>query len=143
MKTFGKILLLTLIINVLRYYPLSYVESLTIMEGMFGTMEAHPQYFGFTPDDLPWSYLYNFILWLCVVVIYHLAHRQLNGSHINRSLQVFAICGLFFISLTAVYMNHFNLEIRSFFRYSMMDALILFFFLGLANGLVYPKVFRG
>lgn len=78
------------------------------------------------------------MLWLSTTWIFHVAHPALNGSWIIRSLKIFGLGCLFFISLAAVYMNHYAPDIRTFYRYSKLDALILFPLLGVANGLLYP-----
>lgn len=137
-----KLLGYTVLLNVLRYYPGGWLEMYTIMEPMHRPMSAHPDAFGFTAADLPSSYFYNFVLWLSVVLIFHLAKDGLKGKMIVRSLIVFGVCCLFFCSLAAVYMNHFNQGIRTFFRYSMVDAVLLFSYLGILNGLLYPYFFK-
>jgi hypothetical protein len=137
-----KLLAYTLVLNVLRYYPGGWLEMYTIMEPMHEPMAMHPDAFGFTSSDLPSSYFYNFMLWLAVVLIFHIAKDALTGKMIIRSLKVFALCCLFFCSLAAVYMNHFNQDIRTFFMYSMLDAVLLFSFLGSINGLLYPLFFK-
>jgi hypothetical protein len=140
--SFLKLLLYTLILNVLRYFPGSILEQYTIMGPMHAPMEQFPDCFGFRPEDFPTSLIYNFMLWFSVVILFHWAHRHLNGAMWVKSLQVFGICCLFFVSLAAVYMNHYTEGMRPFYRYSMLDALILFAFLGLINGFLYPLFFR-
>ena len=142
MKTFLKLILLTLIINILRYFPLSWLEAVTIFEPMHAPMESQASCFGFRDVDFGWSLFYNFLLWFWVILGYHMFYRGLKGSHFIKSLLVFGFFCLFFISLAAIYMNHFNMEIRTFFRYSMLDALIIFIPLSLANGWLYPRFFR-
>ena len=58
-----------------------------------------------------------------------------------RSLQGFGLMALFFISLAAVYMNHYTAPFRPFYAWSMVDALIVFTLVGIANGLLYPLFF--
>lgn len=137
-----KLLGYTVLLNVLRYFPGGYLEIYTIMEPMHQPMITNPDAFGFSEKDYPLSFLYNFVLWLSVILIFHISHPSLKGKMIFRSLLIFGLCCLFFCSLAAVYMNHFNQEIRTFFRYSMLDAVILFTYLGTVNGLLYPHVFK-
>ena len=101
---------------------------------MHQRMKEYPDCFGFKQSDLPTSYLYDFILWLSVVVIYH---DEIKGKMVFRSFKIFGICCVFFIGLTAVHMIHFKNGIRTFFVYRMIDALILFKFLGIPNRFLY------
>ena len=61
---------------------------------------------------------------------------------IIRSLKSFAVSGLIFISLAAVYMNHFVGESRAFFAWSIVDGLILFPLIAIANAFLYPLIVR-
>jgi len=137
-----KLILLALVLYIIRFYGIGLLEQTSIFQPMHAPMSAYPDCFGFTMDDLPMSHLFNYGLWLSVVFIFHLAHPSIEAKMIWRSLLIFGICGLFFVSLTGAYMNHFNDGIRVFFRYAMLDALLLFGILGLTNGLLYPVFFR-
>ena len=140
--TFIKLFVYTVLLNIIRYFPGGFIESITIFEPMHKPMEEYPDCFGFTEADLRFSYAYNFLLWLSVVLIFHISHRSLNGKMIFRSLIIFGICFLFFGSLAAIYMNHFVPGIRSFYIYSILDGLILFSLLGVINGFLYPLFFK-
>lgn len=137
-----KLLLYTLLLNVIRYYPIGWMEGLIVFEPMHAPMVSEAGCFGFREEDLWSSYLFNYVLWLAVVLNFHTSHHQLSGKLLWKSLQSFGISCLLFCSLAAVYMNHFNLEIRTFFIWSMVDALILFGLLGAVNGLLYPLFFK-
>ena len=80
------------------------------------------------------------MFWLVAAWMYHLAHSAIKGHHVVKSLKIFGLMGLFFISVAAVYMNHYTAEIKTFYLYSMLDAVILFPLVGLANGLLYPRI---
>ena len=140
--TFIKLLFHTIILNILRYIPGGLIESYTIFEPMHRPMEQYPDCFGFSSNDLPSSYFYNFAMWFCVVLIFHIAHKALTGKLILRSLIIFGLCFLFFASLAAIYMNHYNSDIRTFYLYSILDGLLLFLFLGIVNGFLYPVFFK-
>ncbi len=137
-----KLFVYTILLNILRYFPGGWIEMYTIFDPMHQPMEDYPDCFGFTENDLPASFAYNFLLWLSVVLIFHIAHKSLSGGMIFRSLIVFGLCCLFFVSIAAIYMNHYTLGIRSFYLYSMLDAVLLFSFLGLVNGWLYPVFFK-
>lgn len=140
MKNILKFLLLVVLLNGVRYLIGGMIEQYTIMLPMHQPMAEFPFCFNnnFTDHDWATSFFFNFMLWLAVTWLFHLAWPALKGSFITRSLIVFGICCLFFISLAAVYMNHYQEGIRTFYRYSMIDALILFPLLGVANGILYP-----
>ncbi len=142
MKTVFKFLLLVIILNLIRYFIVGPIEGLTIMEPMHRVMPEYPECFNneFTQFDWMTSFFYNFMLWVSVVWIFHLAHPALKGSYLIKSLKVFGICCLFFSSLAAIYMNHYIVDIRTFYRYSILDAIIVFTILGVGNGLLYPRI---
>lgn len=145
MKTLLKFLLLVILLNVVRYvfaYPL---EGRFVIPGMFGVMEKFPESFNndFTGTDFAISLFYNFMLWLVAAWIFHLAHPNVNGGFIAKSLKLYGLSCLFFLSLSAVYMNHFNDAVKPFYLYGMLDALILFPIVAVANGLIYPRLFNG
>ncbi len=144
MKTLLKFLVLVILLNVVRYvfaYPL---EGRFVIPGMFGVMEKFPESFNndFTGTDFAISLFYNFMLWLAAAGIFQLAHPKVNGGFIAKSLKIYGLSCLFFLSLSAVYMNHFNDAVKPFYLYSMLDALILFPIVAVANGVIYPKLFR-
>lgn len=144
MKIFLKFLLLVLLLNVVRYVLAFHLEGLLVMPGMFGVMGRFPESFNnnFSSTDFAISFFYNFMLWLATAWIFHLAHPNVKGGFILKSLKVYGLTCLFFLSLTAVYMNHFNDAVQPFYLYSMLDALILFPLVAVANGLIYPKLFK-
>ena len=140
--TYLKLFLYTILLNILRYFPGGFIESYTIFKPMHQPMEQYPDCFGFTAQDFPSSYAYNFLMWLSVILIFHIAHTSLKGKMIYRSIFIFALCFLFFASLSAIYMNHYIHGIRTFYVYSMLDGVILFSLLGIINGYVYPLFFK-
>lgn len=144
MKTIFKFLSLVVLLNLARYLLGWLPENWWVMPGMFGVMEKFPESFkvNFEGKDFAVSLFYNFMLWLSAAWIFHLAHAHVRGNFIVKSLKVFGITCLFFISLTAVYMNHFVAAVKPFYGYSMLDAIILFLIVAVANGLLYPRLFK-
>ena len=55
-----KLLLYVILLNILRYYPGGWIESVIIFDGMHAPMVAQADCFGFTAEDLPLSYFFNF-----------------------------------------------------------------------------------
>lgn len=145
MKVIGKFLLLVFLLNIIRYLIGGPLESLLIVEPMHSVMPKFPAVFDtdFNNTDFAVSLFYNFMLWLSATWVFYIAHPVIKGHYIVRSLKVFGIMALFFISLAAVYMNHFSDEVKPFFLYSMLDAVMLFAIVGLGNGILFPKIFRG
>ena len=144
MKTIFKFITLVIILNLIRYLIGGPIEGFTIMEPMHRVMPQYPDCFNneFTQADWASSFFYNFMLWLSVVWIFHVAHPSVGGSYLVKSFKIFGLCCLFFVSLAAVYMNHYSTDIRTFYQYSMVDALILFSLLATANGFLYPLLFK-
>lgn len=144
MKTFLKFLLLVVMLNAVRYLVGGPIESLFVLDGMFGVMQKFPDAFNsdFSNTDMAVSFFYNFMLWLSAAALFFVAFPALKGHYVIRSLKIHALMCLFFLSLTAIYMNHFVVSVRSFFLYSMLDAVILFLIVGTANGLIFPLLFK-
>jgi hypothetical protein len=144
MKPMLKFLVLVVLLNLARYLLGWLPEGWWVLPGMFGVMEKFPESFNvnFSSQDFAVSLFYNFMLWLSAAWIFHVAHANVRGNFVVRSLKVYGIIWLFFISLSAVYMNHFVDRVKPFYLYSMLDAIVLFPIIALANGLLYPRLFR-
>jgi len=144
MKFFFKLLLLVFLLNIIRYLFGFPFEYFFVMEGMHGVMPEYPNCFqtDFTGVDFGSSFFYNFMMWLLAAWMFVLAYPALKGSYIVRSLKVFSIMGLFFISLAAIYMNHYTIPIRTFYLYSMLDAIFLFPIVSIGNGILFPLLFK-
>ena len=81
-------------------------------------------------------------MWFVAAVVFHLLNPVLTGSIWVRSLKSYMLMAAFFISLAAVYMNHYTAGIQPFYLWSMVDALIVFPVVALANAVLYPRFFR-
>ena len=143
MKTTLKLLILVILLNIVRYFIGVPIESLTIMDPMHRVMPLYPDVFDtdFTTTDFTTSLFYNFMLWFTAELIFHLLHPVLRGPIWVRSLKSYMLMALFFCSLAAIYMNHYSDAVKPFYLWSMVDALILFPLVGLANGILYPWFF--
>lgn len=143
-KTFLKLLGLVVLLNVVRYVIGGFIEGATIMEPMHRPMAEYPDAFNaaFGTTDLVMGFVYNFAMWFVAGVAFHLLNPVLSGSIWVRSLKSYGLMAAFFCSLAAVYMNHYNAGIKPFYAWSMVDALIVFTVVGLANALLYPRFFR-
>ena len=84
---------------------------------------------------------YNYAMWFVAAVVFHLLNPVLRGSIWVRSLKSYLLMAAFFCALAAVYMNHYVAGIRPFYYWSMVDALIVFTVVALANALLYPRFF--
>ena len=144
MKPLLKFLLLVLILNIIRYLLGGPIEAVTIMEPMHEVMPKYPEVFDtdFTGTDFAISFFYNFMMWLTATWVFHVAHPAVSGNFIVKSLKIFGLMCLFFISLAAVYMNHYTAPIKQFYLFSMIDAIIVFSIVALGNGLIYPRLFK-
>ena len=141
MKVMLKLFLLTVLLNLIRYFVAGPIEQFTILPRLFGAMAASPSYFNnaFTQTDFITSFFYNFVMWAVAVTVFHFMHSQFSGGTIVRSLKVFAIMYIFFASVSAIYMNHYS-HPRDFYLYNMLDGMIVYGLVGLANGLIYPRL---
>lgn len=142
--TILKLLFLALLLNLARYILGGPIEAAVLLEPMHRALPLYPEVWNseFGTTDFLVSLGYNFALWFFVLLNFHLMAPALKGPVLLRSIMSFAVSGLIFASLAAVYMNHFIAESRTFFLWSIVDAAILFPLLAIANGLLYPFFFR-
>ncbi len=68
-------------------------------------------------------------------------HPVVHGSPLVRSLKVYGVMFIFFASVSAVYMTHYN-HPSDFYIYKILDGLMIFTLLAFANARIYPHVFR-
>jgi predicted Na+-dependent transporter len=113
------------------------------MGPLFGAMEKNIAYFNTNFQTIDWitSYFYNFMMWLSVTIAFHKIHPHLAGSMPVRSVKVYSFFVVVFASISAIYMNHYS-HSKDFYLYSILDAVLVFVLLGLANGYLYPLLFR-
>lgn len=132
---------LVLILNVLRYSGGFLFEPFVIFPGLFGAMEESASYFRteFATFDWITSYLYNFVMWLSGVWLFHLARPAIFGSDLVASFKIFAILWLMFASTSAIYMNHYS-HPRDFYLWNIFDALLVFTLVAVGNGFLYRRI---
>ncbi len=143
MKVFFRLFVLVIVLNLIRYLIIGLIEIPLIFPYLFGEMEQHATYFNmeFTTVDWVTSYFYNFMMWFTIVWLFHLLQPVIVGNDILKSLKVFAIAWIFFASVSAIYMNHYS-HPKDFYFWNILDALIVFSAVALANGILYPMVFK-
>ena len=143
MKTIAKLAILVVLLKLVRYVVGGPIESLTILEPMQRPMSLYADAFDadFSGTDFTISFLYNYVMWFFAAVVFHLLNPVLRGSIWVRSLKSYMLMAAFFCSLTAVYMNHYSAGVKPFYFWSMIDALIVFPIVGLANAWIYPRFF--
>lgn len=144
MRSFAKFILLVVLLNLIRYLVGGPLEAITIVERMHEVIPKYPDVFNndFDTTDFMISLFYNFMFWLTATWVFHIAHPRVTGSFIVKSFKIFGLMCLFFVSVAAVYMNHYTDAVKPFYFYSMIDALIVFPIVALANGLIYPRLFK-
>ncbi|HSR69026.1 MAG TPA: hypothetical protein VLU25_13905 [Acidobacteriota bacterium] len=137
-----RLLALTVLLNLLRYLVGGFIEGFTIMGPMHAPMARFPQVFDtdFSGGDLAVSLLYNFMMWFFAVCLFHLMQPSLAGGWWAKSFKGYGLVCLFFISLAAVYMNHYNDAVKPFYLWSMVDAVIVFSVVAAGNALLYPRM---
>ena len=138
---FVRFLGLVLVLNILRYGGGFLFEPFIIFPGLFGAMEESASYFRneFTTFDWVSSYLFNFVMWLTCVWIFHLLRPVLRGPDLLASVKVFGIMWLMFASTSAIYMNHYS-HPRDFYFWNVFDALLVFALVALGNGFLYRRM---
>ena len=140
-----RLLGLVVALNLVRYLVGGPIEAITIMEPMHAVMPRYPEVFDvdFTTRDFAVSLGYNFAMWFVAAWVFHLLNPVLRGGILLRSLKSYGLMCLFFCSLAAVYMNHYADSVKPFYLWSMVDAVILFSLVAVANALLYPLFFGG
>lgn len=139
--TIVRFLLLVLLLNVVRYIAAFPLEMMLVFPGLFGAMESAPGVFNvsFTTGDWITSYVYNFILWTVSVFMFHRMAPVVGGKWIIKSVKIFFLPWLLFVSVSAIYMNHYA-HTKMFYVYTMLDSVITFGIVAVANGLLYPRI---
>jgi hypothetical protein len=132
---------LVLVLNVLRYSGGFLFEPFVIFPGLFGAMEESASYFRneFTSVDWVTSYLYNFLMWMSCVWVFHLMRPAIRGTDLVASLKTFGIMWLMFASTSAIYMNHYS-HPRDFYFWNLFDALLVFTLVAIGNGYLYRRI---
>jgi len=138
---FLRFIVLVIILNLVRYFVIGFIEQPTILPYLFAQMEANIEYFNASFNIIDWitSYFYNFVMWLIIVWIFHLIHPVIKGNFYIKSLKVFGIMWIFFASVSAIYMNHYS-HSKGFYFWNIMDALLVYALLAIANGFLYPFI---
>lgn len=138
-----KLVFLCVILNLIRYYVIGFVEGLVIMGPLFSAMEKNISYFNTNFQTIDWitSYFYNFMMWMSITVAFHKVQSFMSGPMIIKSLKVYGFFVVVFASISAIYMNHYS-HSKDFYLYSILDAVLVYALMALANGLLYPRLFR-
>lgn len=136
--TIVRFLALVVLLNVIRYLVGGLLESWTVGPLVMEAMGASPEVFNttFTTADWVSSFLYNFVVWLVPVWVYHLARPALAGSDLVASFEIFALQWLLFAAVSGVYMNHYS-HPMDFYLWNVVDAVLAFTVVAVANGLLY------
>lgn len=140
----AKILILTVVLNLVRYSIGGIVERWTVMDPMVSIMSSSAGHFNtsFTRFDWATSYAYNFAMWLVAVVVVHLLWTVLRGSPWRRSFIGFGLMFLMFAAISFIYMNHYS-HPKSFYVYSVLDGMIVYTLVAMAHAILYPRFFQG
>ena len=138
-----RFLLLVLLLNIVRYVVAFPLEMTLVFPGLFGAMESAPGVFNvnFTMGDWITSYVYNFVLWGVSAFIFHRMAPVVGGKWIIKSVKIYFIPWLLFVAISAIYMNHYA-HTKMFYVYNMLDSVITFGIVAVANALLYPRVMK-
>lgn len=132
-----------MILNILRYYVFGYVEQVIIMGPLFAAMEQSKAYFNNDFQTIDWitSYFYNFIMWFVITIAFHIGQPHIKGHIVLRSLKVYGLMLVMFARISAIYMNHYS-HPKDFYIMNILDSVLIFPLVGIANGFLYPFFFR-
>ncbi len=141
--TAAKLIGLCAVLNILRYYVFGFIEGVFVMGPLFAAMEQSKEYFNTDFKTIDWvtSYFYNFVLWFVITIAFHVVHPRLTGNTVLRSLKVYGLMLVMFASVSAIYMNHYS-HPKDFYIYNILDSVLIFPLVGIANGFLYPLFFK-
>ncbi|MBI2620432.1 MAG: hypothetical protein HYW57_10155 [Ignavibacteriales bacterium] len=139
----AKLFLLCVVLNLLRYFVFGFLEGILIMGPLSSAMQQSSSYFNTNFQTIDWitSFFYNFMMWFAVTLAFSFAVAHLRGTMIVRSLKVYALMWVMFASISAIYMNHYS-HPKDFYIYNIVDGVLIFALMGIANGLLYPLFFK-
>jgi len=136
-----RFLTLVVILNLVRYFVTPLLEVPFVFPRLFAAMEASPEYFNqdFTTLDWVTSYAYNFVMWGIATWFFHRLRPVLAGGDVTASFKVFGAAWVMFSAISGIYMNHYS-HPSNFYGWNVLDALLAFGLVALANGILYRRV---
>ncbi len=139
--TLVRFLVLVILLNIVRYLVAGVVEQMLVLPHLFGAMAESEEYFRTEFETADWvtSYLYNFVMWAVAAWVFHLLRPVLKGGDVAASLKSFGLMWLMFAAVSAIYMNHYS-HPPDFYIWNIVDAVVAFGTVALANGLLYRRV---
>lgn len=143
MKRILKFLLLVFLLNSIRYAVGWPLERLLVHEKLSAAMENSGDIFNlqFTAGNWAAFFFVNFMMWFLISVIYVKMEPVVHGHPIRKSLKVYGVMFLFFAAVSALYMNQYN-HPGDFYVYHVLDGMLIFPLVAVANGLIHPRLFR-
>lgn len=143
MRRILKFLLLVALLNAVRYafgWPL---EKLFVAEKLTAAIENNSDIFNwqFTAADWTRFYLFNFMSLFLISLIYLKIEPVVHGHPIWKSLKVYGVMFLYFATVSAAYMNQYN-HPGDFYFYNILDRMLIFPVVAVANGVLYPRLFK-
>jgi hypothetical protein len=138
-----KLTLLVALLGVVRIGIGHPLERLFLGDRINEAMAATPGYFNMQFSTLDWVTFcfYSFAKWFAVSAIYIKLDGVVHGRPLVRSLKVYGVMFVFFASVSAIYMNQYN-HPSDFYVYQILQGLLIFTLMAVANALIYPHVFR-
>ena len=144
MRRILKFLLLVFLLNSVCYaigWPL---ERLLIQERLSAVIEGSPEIFNVVNSPWEWAVYFfaNFMAWFMISVIYVKIEPQVHGHPIRKSLKVYGVMFLYFVAISAAYMNQYN-HPSDFYVWNILDRMLIFPIMAVTNGLIHPRLFHG
>ena len=143
MRRILKFLFLVVLLCVVRFaigWPL---EHFLVHDRLSSVMESDYDIFNWQFSAWNWvvHFFLDFMTWFLISLLYVKMEPVVHGHPIRKSLKVYGVMFLFFSTSSFVYMNHFSRP-GDFFVYTMLDRLLLFTVVAVANGLIHPWIFK-
>lgn len=143
MRRILKVFLLVFLLNSVRYAVGWPLERLFMREKLHAAMQDAGDIFNLQPTPWNWAafFFVNFLIWFLITVVYVKIEPVVHGHPIRKSLKVYGVMFLFFVAISALYMNQYN-HPGDFYVYHILDGMLIFPLVAVANGLIHPRLFR-
>jgi hypothetical protein len=143
LRGIAKTILLAVLLTVVRYVVGLPIEWFLIYDKLNSIMTEGRELFNvdWTPLEHFYSVLYNFLGWLLITVLYVKIESVVHGHPVRKSLKLYAVMYMYFVSVSGIYMLRYN-HPSDFYLYMMLDRLLLFSIVAIANGILHPRLFR-
>ena len=143
MRRILKFLLLVFLLNSICYAVGWPLERFLIQDKLVEAMDNNADIFNVQFTAWNWAayFFLNFMIWFLVSMIYVKIEPLVHGHPIRKSLKVYGVMFLYFVVISAFYMNQYS-HPGDFYVYNILGLMLIFPIVAVANGLLHPRLYR-